>query len=181
MSGVLVADRLPGLDEIPAVQFPVMGIDPSTKRISAAIVLPGQKIRVHTLSLPTGHFAHRLAGALRELQGWLPKFSLTYGHPSLIAIEEPFGHGQGQVHPSSNRTLGVLLAALSDAFPHSEIDLLQPNVWKARSVGSGRASKIDVMAWAIAACGYAGSLQDEADALGIAWAAALRQSCAQAA
>jgi Holliday junction resolvasome RuvABC endonuclease subunit len=179
MSGVLVADRLPGLDEIPEVTAPVWGIDPSTKRVSVGLVLPGHQIRVHTLSMPTGHFARRLAHGHAALCDWLPRLINHYGAPASILIEEPFGGvGQNQVHPSSNRSLGVLLAALSWALPHTDLDLIGPGTWKARSVGHGRASKDDVMSWAIAACGYAGSLQDEADALGIAWAAALSASAA---
>lgn len=176
MTTALVADRLPGVDPIPTVQYPVFGVDPSTKRVAIAAILPGNLARVHVLSLPTGHFAKRLAGAHRELTLWLPRFSHAYGHPARILVEEPFGHGQGHVHPSSNRTLGVLLAALSEAFPHSELELIQPNQWKSRSVGHGAASKDAILAWAISACGYAGALQDEADALGVAWTAALASS-----
>jgi Holliday junction resolvasome RuvABC endonuclease subunit len=185
MSGV-IADRLPGIDEIPRPAGTVWGIDPSTKRISVAVIEPDDypadesRLHVHTLSLPTGHFARRLAGALDYLLQWLPQLISRYGAPVCVLVEEPFGGtGQTQVHPSSNRTLGVLLAALSTCLPHSTaIELCGPGSWKARSVGHGRASKDDVMAWAIAACGYAGDLQDEADALGVAWAAALSATAA---
>jgi Holliday junction resolvasome RuvABC endonuclease subunit len=169
-----VADRLPGLDVIPEVTQPVWGIDPSTKRISVGLVLPDHRMRVHTLSMPTGHFARRLAQGHQELVRWLPQLALHYGEPALVLVEEPMGKTMSQVHPSSQRAVGVLLAALAWSLPRSDINLCVPGTWKARSVGHGRASKDDVMGWAIAACGYSGSLQDEADALGIAWAAALR-------
>ena len=172
MTGVAVADRLPGLDEIPAVTAPVWGIDPSTKRISLALILPEHQVRVHTLSLPTGNLAYRLAGMHTALMDWLPKLTRHYGMPGFALVEEPMGASMSRVHPNSQRAVGVLLGALGATLA-CPIDLCVPGTWKARSVGHGRASKDDVMQWAISACGYAGTLQDECDALGVAWAAAL--------
>lgn len=175
MTGVAVADRLPGLDQIPEVTAAVWGIDPSTKRIAVGLVLPEHRMRVHTLSLPTGNLAYRLAGMHRDLMDWLPKLARHYGMPAHVLVEEPMGKTMSQVHPNSQRAVGVLLAALGGTLA-CPIELCVPGTWKARSVGHGRASKDDVMAWAISACGYAGALQDEADALGVAWTAALQTS-----
>lgn len=176
MSGVAVVipDRLPGLDTIPQVSAPVWGIDPSTRRISCGLILPYHGPRVHTLSMPTGHFAHRLAAGDVELRAWLPRLIATYGKPSCVLIEEPMGRTMQQVHPSSQRALGVLLAAVAWALPRTDIDLCVPTTWKARAIGHGHASKEQVLDWSRTHCQYAGSLQDEADALAIAWTAALR-------
>ena len=175
MTGALVADRLPGLDEIPAVTAPVWGIDPSTKRISVGLVLPEHQVRVHTLSLPTGNLAYRLAGMHSALMDWLPRLTRHYGMPAAVLVEEPMGASMSRVHPNSQRAVGVLLAALGGTLA-CPIDLCVPGTWKANSVGHGRASKEDVARWAVTTCGYTGTLQDEMDALGIAWCVALRTS-----
>jgi len=180
MSGVVVADRLPGVDQVPNPRGTVWGIDPSTRRVAVGVIEPDDypghdepRVHVHTLSMPTGHFAHRLAHGHANLLAWLPRVAARYGTPISVLVEEPMGATMSRVHPSSQRALGVLLSALSATLPRTEIDLCVPGTWKARSVGHGRASKTDVMNWAISSCGYGGDLQDEADALGIAWAAAL--------
>ena len=109
MTGAVVADRLPGLDQIPEVTAPVWGIDPSTKRISVGLVLPEHRMRVHTLSLPTGSLAHRLSAGHSALVEWLPKFIRHYGTPQYVLVEEPMGATMSQVHPNSQRAVGLSL------------------------------------------------------------------------
>lgn len=166
--------HLPGL-AAPTITAPAWGVDASSLRMSVACFRPGDVPAVRTLSMPAGGLAERYAAATRSLVDFLRRLEQQWGRPQLVLVEEPFGHGKAQVHPTSNRYLGVLLASLGLALPGVDVDLVHTQTWKVRSVGHGRASKEQVMAWA-REIGYFGSLQDECDALGIAACAAQRAS-----
>lgn len=176
LDGVLVPPRsLTGLRE------PVWGIDPSSLRMSLAMIVPGgPSVEVSTRSLPKSSMglSRWFAESYDVLVPWLSSWATAYP-PALVLLEEPFSHGKTHVHPTSNRMLGVLLAALGRALgsPVELVELIGPQSWKAQALGAGHghATKPEIMEWARAAAGYQGSLQDEADAIGIATAAALRR------
>lgn len=159
----------------------VWGIDPSSLRISLAVVEAGAKeVHVDTRSLPksTMGLSRWYAEAHAVLLPWLVDMAERHP-PALVLLEEPFSHGKTHVHPTSNRMLGVLLAALGRALgsPVELVELIGPQSWKAQALGAGHghAQKPEIMEWAWSAAGYRGCLQDEADAIGIATAAAIRQ------
>lgn len=159
---------------------PCWGIDPSSLRVSLAVVPAGAgEVVVMTRSLPKASMglSRWYAESHAVLVPWLEEMAARFP-PGLVLLEEPFSHGKSHVHPTSNRMLGVLLAALGRALgsPVELVELIGPQSWKARALGKGHghAKKDEVMAWARDAAGYQGELQDEADAIGIATAAALQ-------
>lgn len=173
----------PGLGpprSLQALTDPCWGIDPSSLRVSVAIVAPGGvDVYTETKSLPKSNMglSRWYAESHKVLARWLADMAQLWP-PGLVLLEEPFSHGKSHVHPTSNRMLGVVLAALGEALasPVELVELIGPQSWKARALGKGygHAKKDEVMAWARDAAGYEGELQDEADAIGIATAAALQ-------
>ena len=167
---------------------PVWGVDPSTLRMSFAAVIPytghpqlasgRPAVEWSTVSLPRkveplsawfGLAFQWTCDHVRELRA-------EWGEPALVLVEEPFAGGQARVHPSSNRMLGVLLAALGYMLPRCDVQLVHPNVWKKEGLGAGRgaAKPAEYLAWAREIAGYTGDLEDEAAAIGIATAAGVR-------
>lgn len=156
------------------------GLDPSSLRVSLAVVSPGGLVDVETRSLPKSSMglSRWYAESYATLVPWLTARAAERT-PGLVLLEEPFSHGKSHVHPTSNRMLGVLLAALGRALAPQRVELVEligPQSWKARALGKGHghAKKDEILSWARAAAGYGGELQDEADAIGIATAAALQ-------
>jgi Holliday junction resolvasome RuvABC endonuclease subunit len=150
---------------------PIMGIDPSTKRVAAACVQNGT-IRWATRSLPVrkGDEAQRWAAAYETCSSFFKELAGEWGRPVGVAVERPFG---AHVPAQSQWALGVILAALGP-WVGGPVVLANSKTWKRVSLGDGHgnASKDEVMAWAQSA-GYDGALQDEADAIGIATAHAV--------
>lgn len=157
-----------------AAVAPVWGFDVSTRRISMGILQTDGSVAVRTLSLEQGKPHQRLAFALRELIPWLRTPAMAAA-PMLVAVEQPFGSSMSRVDPQSFYMVGIVLAAIGVVAPAgTEVLMLPPQSWKARSVGHGRASKLDVLEWAKREHGYAGSLEDEADAIGVTIAAPVK-------
>ena len=180
---------LPGLDTPPWSLTPdraVMGIDPSTKRMSAAVLVPAAERRdmaftVSTLSLPqaTGDESRRLALQQRELVPWLGVLLREYD-PVLVVVEEPFAGTIGgalRVPKESYHVIGILLAVIGQF--GVRVERLSPPQWKSMALGKGAGGarkpgrkdtfEYAVLTWAKAA-GYDGDLWDECDAIGLATA-----------
>jgi hypothetical protein len=187
-----------------ALDGPVWGVDPSTLRMSFGAVIPEYALavpphepaRVMTTAPPEIRWATvSLPRKVEPISAWLGlsfewirieifERAREWGEPALVLVEEPFGGGgkPGQkkartVHPTSNRMLGVLLAALGSAFGHRvRVELVHPNSWKLAAMGKGRGSAKppEYLEWAREVAGYSGELEDEAAAIGIATAAGVR-------
>lgn len=153
----------------------VWGIDASTKAYSLAVLDDDKATTTtHTLHVdPAGRLrgAQRASKHLTALTQWIVSHALRE-QPEAVAIEQPFGHGGSQngAHPSSQQCYGIALAVLGThvACPILE---LSPTQWKDYGLGNARADKPAILAWARLAHNYAGSLQDEADSIGIGCAA----------
>jgi hypothetical protein len=176
--GVLGAELVPPRSVLAELAGPVWGIDPSTQRISIGRLHRLGLMDAQTLSLEQGgpHRGARLARALPRLVDWFQ--SRTFVAPDVVALEEPFGamfKGKRQVPVIGLEIQGMLLAALWEAFGlRTEVMLVSPPTWKKAAMGAGNgfAKPPAYLAWAREACGYAGDLEDEAAALGVAtWGA----------
>jgi Holliday junction resolvasome RuvABC endonuclease subunit len=151
-------------------------VDPSTRRISVGVIdgRDGMVISWDTQSLMQGLHHARLWKAVEALVPFFTGLRNT-APPALVVVEQPFAGGRHVPHESLHM-LGVVLATLWGSLGMSaEVMMLSPTVWKSRALGKGRgfAKKPEIMQWAREACGYTGSLEDEADALGIATAGVL--------
>ncbi len=154
-----------------AVVAPVWGFDVSTRRISMGILSPDGTMAWRTLSIEQDVPHRRLGHALREVIPWLR----TPEPPALVGVEQPFGASMSRVDPQSFYMVGIVLAAIGVVAPAAtEVLMLPPQSWKSRSVGHGRASKLEVLEWARRERGYTGSLEDEADAIGVTVAAPVK-------
>lgn len=133
----------------------VWGIDVSPTRVALAVYRPDGYRWSETTSLKDGRQYERLRDALRSCER-------ANGEPSEICIEQP-------ALPFVKATFmaGAVCARLEDAvfglFPHAVIRWMQPSEWRKIAGMSGRASKDEVMAFAIAA-GFEPEDQDQADA-----------------
>ena len=153
------------------VVAPVWGFDVSTRRISMGVLSADGSVAARTLSIEQGDPHKRLAYALREVIPWLR----VPEAPALVGVEQPFGASMNRVDPQSFYMVGIVLAAVGVVAPAAtEVLMLPPQSWKSRSVGHGRAKKHEIMAWAREQHGYTGSLEDEADAIGVTIAAPVK-------
>lgn len=188
-------DTLPGFDVPPwslAPERAVMGIDPSTRRMSAAVLVPASErcsalgeaaFVVSTLSLPQPEKNEplRLAMGQAAIVPWLGEL-LTVWTPELVVVEEPFAGTVGKkrqllVPKESYHVIGILLAVLGQF--GVRVERMGPTSWKSMALGKGfgmsrkpgRGDSFEyaVLVWARAA-GYEGNLWDEADAIGLATA-----------
>jgi hypothetical protein len=168
---------------------PVLGIDPSTLRMSAGVLEP----RVHVAG---GLLVDGDAAAARE-----PRTPADPGvrrdprvaaaaRGELGAVRACSGRGADgrrpkTVHVSSFYVIGVLLAAIGDACPEAEVVTFPPPRWKLLATGKGYAPGLPKTAsrsakrtaelarieqWARDACGWTGTVGDESAGLGIATA-----------
>jgi Holliday junction resolvasome RuvABC endonuclease subunit len=144
------------------------GVDPSVHRV--AVAWCGEEQGVRTRSFAPGKEGSRLAHIYaetfdlgRELRRTVP--------PGFVWVEQPFAFGK-PVPPVSYMVQGVIMAALHASTEGVVEAVKPPATWKALALGQGfgNARKPVVMEWA-RANGYAGWLQDEADALAMAVAA----------
>lgn len=142
MSGQAV---LPGLNLPPASLTPenaIWGIDPSTRRMSVAVLVPvaarerlGVTVVVDTLSLPQPekNEALRLAEAQAAMVPWLGGLLATW-RPEVVVVESPFAHGR-LVPVESFHVIGVLLAVLGTF--GVRVERLNPGQWKKAAMGAG--------------------------------------------
>lgn len=118
-----------------------MGIDPSTLRMSAAVLVPAAQRRdvafhVSTLSLPQekDNEALRLALQQREIVPWLGELLTLWG-PGLVVVESPFAFGR-RVPVESYHVIGVLLAVLGQF--RVRVVRMGPGEWKRPALGAGK-------------------------------------------
>jgi hypothetical protein len=195
-----MTDTLPGLAPPASLRIPspVWGVDPSTKRMAfAALIPPGLDVEIQhdiedverapvlrwaTISLPEHKAQHvRFAAWAGRIGSFVEACRDEWGYPALIAVEQPFSSSH-QTEPVSYMALTCLLVALGLRVPEAEVLVMPPQSWKKKATGVGstgkglsqterrRQEKARLMEWA-RSVGYAGQLQDEADACGIATAA----------
>ena len=195
-----MSDTLPGLSPPASLRIsaPVWGVDPSTKRMAFAALIPpplevelehdidaperAPVLRWATVSLPEHKAQHvRFAAWAGRIGHFVEACREEWGAPALIAVEQPFSSSH-QTEPVSYMALTCLLVGLGLRVPEAEVVVLPPQSWKAKATGRGstghglskterrKQEKARLMEWARAA-GYAGQVQDEADAVGIATAA----------
>lgn len=134
---------LPGLDLPPwslTLERPVLGIDPSTRRMAGAVLLPAAvradaAFVVSTCSLPQpGDVAVRLAESQALIVPWVGELVRDHG-VMRVFVEQPYGK---HVPIVSYYTLGVLLAVL--ATYRLPVRMIQPSSWKLLAMGKGRGS-----------------------------------------
>jgi Holliday junction resolvasome RuvABC endonuclease subunit len=141
----------------------VWGVDPAISRLAFAFAdLGSEVIEVETLITASkategerlGLFDRQVRIFARQLAGSYP--------PACVWVEQPSGRFR-------NLTLvyacGVAQAALFETLG-CPVWTIPSSTWKQRTVGSGNASKAEVMAWAERHATIDG--QDEADAVAIA-------------
>jgi hypothetical protein len=195
-----MTDTLPGLAPPASLRIPspVWGVDPSTKRMAfAALIPPGLDVEIQhdiedverapvlrwaTISLPEHKAQHvRFAAWAGRIGHFVEACRDEWGYPALIAVEQPFSSSH-QTEPVSYMALTCLLVALGLRVPEAEVLVMPPQSWKKKATGVGstghgltqnerrKAEKARLMEWA-RSVGYLGQSQDEADACGIATAA----------
>lgn len=162
----------------------VWGIDPSSVRVAVATVapfLPPGTVQLgwETLSLPRREALHaRFGEAYTALEPWFARLAGEVP-PSAVYIEEPFIPREKRKAGRIAHVFmwGVTLAALGAVLPDVRVEPLSPSEWKAAALGAGRghADKPEILRWA-QSVGYSGVLEDEADALGVATAGAMREA-----
>jgi hypothetical protein len=181
--------RLPG---------PVLGIDPSTLRMSAGVLLPAAPTRAEwsTQTLqrhPSLTVRQMLAGV--AIEGWLERLQANYGPFVAVGVEVPLSGGM-TVSLSSFYVIGVLLEQFGRVMPDAELLTFGPGEWKLPATGSGYAPGVGkrppktapkaerddyrkraraaelarIEQWARDACGWTGLVGDEAAGLGVATA-----------
>lgn len=190
-----MAGELPGLERglpvLPAHER-VWGIDADTKRVSVAglraAIFAGDlssRLDWRTRSLPQSGPAHiRQSRSLEGLLVLVHGLKQDWGVPTRVLIEDPFA-ASAQALTAQQRAMGVLLAALGlELGLGVDVRFAPPQTWKLAATGVGRGNfegskeerrrqeKARLMGWA-RTVGYTGDLQDEADACGVAVAAAV--------
>lgn len=163
------------------LQAPVWGFDnPNVNRVSVACVRDGLEW-VETLALTRVADRQRRWGVwFAELRPWLEGLLVRTQRVSVDAalshvyVEEPFASTGHRQQPTSYYLMGVLWAALGATLPaRVRFEEVGPGTWKRKAMGEGRgaAKPHEYLAWARVCAGYAGSIEDEAAAIGVATAA----------
>lgn len=144
----------------------VLGCDVSTKSIALA---DSEGNSGHILVSQLDRGSQRLADIHHRTVVYTRQF-LDGRVPEVAFVEQPSGRF---VHPNLWMAYGVVRAAMWEAMKQiaaHPVSVLAVSVgeWKQRAVGKGSASKEDVARWAWTV--GQPSTQDEADALGVAFA-----------
>ena len=141
----------------------------STKAVAVAVVSKGVVVDARTLALEQARTPQlRLARAVQDLAPWFERMVGPPGDPRLVVVEQPFGKN---VHPQSYYMVAAVLVALVAAVGATvDVRMLPPSKWKLLAWDHGGLGKDDLMVrarekWPV-------DNQDEADAVGIALAAA---------
>lgn len=137
-----------------------VGIDVAVRKVALATA----SVRTALVPLPKYDGARSLLEAFDILRTEMRAFE---AEPFVVAVEQPFGKFNKQ---HLDHVVGVTLAAAAWAWDCPVLSVPTAR-WKSLAMSRGNAKKDDVMAWALRQ-GYEGTSQDEADALGIARAAA---------
>jgi Holliday junction resolvasome RuvABC endonuclease subunit len=146
------------------------GVDPSTQRVSIAVVTPDGQRDVAVRSFGTYKEGERLHHIYRETGEFAGKLVRAWhGLPGFVWVEQPFAF-KHPVPPVSYMVQGVIMAALYAATGAVVESCKPPATWKSLAVGNGNANKAAVMEWAHLN-GCPSGLQDDCDAWAIAEAA----------
>lgn len=158
-------ETLPGFDLIPRVSAPVIGIDPSSKRIALALLEPEAQLSWGTISLPQCSSRPRKFSEAFTVQC---EFFARFERPALIFLEEPFLPRDRREVPTHLLMYGVTVAALGAVFGEVPLREIGTNVWKSRAMGQGHghAKPEEYFRWA-QSIGYSGRIEDEAAAIGV--------------
>lgn len=160
----------------------VLGIDPSTSRLGLALVefeQPHRALWAQTVPINEpdgGWIPDQIARALRDVDDVLLQDT---GRPveeiTRIGIERAINHRNAGNSYDAGGVYHLVLAECRRRWPWADQVPRLPSVWKKDVLGSGNASKAEVMAWACrdgqgARLGI--ETYDESDAIGIAVSAA---------
>ena len=107
--------------------------------------------------------------SLVEIANEVPYFK----EAEVVYVERAYG-----INRNSQSTLMQLLGAFVGGLAANGIrcEEINTSTWKAKALRNGRADKDEVMKWAVEVAGREFNRQDEADALGIAYAGFLLES-----
>jgi Holliday junction resolvasome RuvABC endonuclease subunit len=143
----------------------VWGIDPALGRLAFAFAEVGsERVEVETLHTASDATEGERLGLLdrqvrivtRQLAGSYP--------PAVVWVEQPSGRFRNL---PLTYAVGAVQAALFEVL-QVPVWTIPSGAWKRRTVGVGNATKAQVLAWAGRVAVVDG--QDEADAVGVAWA-----------
>jgi Holliday junction resolvasome RuvABC endonuclease subunit len=164
--------------ELPDPQGTIWGIDPSSVRVSLAILSGGPKLDVTTVVFSQAiksrsvRFGDALERQVDRFEEWCNGGYL----PDVVYLEEPYipRDRENRGEPTHLFMYGVTLAALGKVCDDVPLVEVPPQTWKAKALGQGhgRAEKPEIMRWA-QRLGYEGRSQDEADAIGVCVAGAV--------
>jgi hypothetical protein len=162
------------------------GVDPGTKRVAIGSVTEDGERAWASREIPKGLVgAERLRAIFRATYDLAASSTMFEDSPmptpGYVLVEQPGGEHRN--YPLFY-AVGVTIAAIADAFPGVQVDVVPPATWKKEACGRGdiykpkasmraAGAKYGVLVWANDN-GYDGSSWDEADALAIAEAARRR-------
>lgn len=155
------------------------GVDPGTVRVSVGVVGPDGFVaaRTHSFTRHKPRSLDRLAAIRGETDVFLRELAAEYP-PAFVLVEEPGGQ---HVEPQLSYAVGCILSCVPGVGPGS---LIPVSSWKLEATGHGyrpgtprsaskaerrKAEKARLLRWA-QQHGYEGDLEDEGDAVGIAFA-----------
>lgn len=144
----------------------VIGIDPSVDHPAVAI-WPARETKQFKVE---GEGSARLDALFCQIRGWALNFAPL--DLQAVFIERPTGQFASPALVQANGVIQVAITrAFAGYFPHPvSVFEISPGTWKKEAIGSGRAKKDDVAAWASEFLPGMDWTQDEADALAIACA-----------
>lgn len=146
---------------------PILGVDPSTLRVSmAAAFETDSRVVTRQFSKFKGddRVGDRLAHIFEQTCELARDMVVRYGVPERVFVEQASGK---HMQPPLQYAVGATLTALAVTL-RVPVVTIPSGTWKLHGVGYGAAKKPEILAWARRCEGYAGESQDEADALGIA-------------
>ena len=143
----------------------VWGIDPAVSRLAFAFAEVGSEtIVVETLTTAGDATEGERLGLLdRQVRIFARQRAADFP-PAVCWVEQPSGRFRNL---PLTYAVGVVQAAIFETLG-VPVWTIPSSTWKQRTVGVGNATKAQVMAWAERVATVDG--QDEADAVGIAWA-----------
>jgi Holliday junction resolvasome RuvABC endonuclease subunit len=144
----------------------VWGIDPAISRVAFAFAdLDSEAIIAETLITANDATEGERLGLLdRQVRIYARQRAAEFP-PAVVWIEQPSGRFRNL---RLAYAVGTIQSALYEALGGVPVWTMTSGHWKLRSVGVGNATKVQVMAWAERVATV--DSQDEADAVGIAWA-----------
>lgn len=183
------------------LRSPVWGLDPSTKRMAAGILVPTHVGRLarrrgdgdapaavwsSRTMMEAPKLAFRQILAVDVMAGWFRQLEADHGRPGAIGIEKPMGK---LVPLPSFYMVGAIYCAIGEVWGGDapEVIELAAQEWKKaatghgyapglpRSMGKAEKRRIELQRlvdWAAEVCGYTGASDDEAAGLGVAVATA---------